>query len=102
MDNVGPGTKGVKKQMGQAIAPHCARVESPLRGLLGSAQGHNHPLTLGQAGTRVVLDAGPEFVLVALAVKAFAVSLLGWPLCHVAVRAFGSDTVVMCRWQVRV
>ena len=46
LDNVGPGTNGVKKQMGQAIAPHCARVESPQRGLLGSAQGHDHPLTL--------------------------------------------------------
>lgn len=46
-DDTGTGTNGVKKQMGWVIAPHCARVESPLRGLLGSAQGRDHPLTPG-------------------------------------------------------
>lgn len=42
-------------------------------------------MILGYAGTSIVLDVGSEFVLVALVVKAFAVSL-GWQLRHIAVR----------------
>lgn len=32
--NMGSGTHSIKNQTGWVIAPHCARVESPLRGLL--------------------------------------------------------------------